>query len=422
MASSSHSPESPPPASPDSPPPHLRPLVTALLESNYFATLPFFLHQFLPSPNEEKPSKKEILGFLSFNEPFSFSLKLANLFSLHHPLHIRYGAVLLLQETLAATPTNENVKIYCDTILQLKNLILDPFKIEIQEKLLPLLSSAIALLACRIYDSDLGGWLELLEYTVSCITSDSDDCDSVLKQRKGLMLLAKLPYGISEHQEFWNNLYDDLCENLCDRILDETADKNSQSFVFDSLYTMLVITLRLEDYSSGTKILLLLVDHIHEHSDEEILLRRFQALAHFVSQDVYQVLNGKEWYVFEAMLKIVERNKSKEVRRAAVEVIEGLVKDRLNIMESSDVDAQRVIKISLDMMFESDTQCSILGKTMLNWLSFKNEKERGLVFRKLMAFLLTTYFGSKYLKKRHGVMVVGSRFADKNMIQFSPLK
>ncbi|OIV95710.1 hypothetical protein TanjilG_01504 [Lupinus angustifolius] len=394
----------------------LQPFTSTLLESNYIASLVVFIHKFIQTPINHKHSKKRILDSLSFHYPNTFCLKLANLLALNPPIHIANEAVLLLRETLKVTPRNHIHRIRCDILLELRSLILEHFKVEIQEKLLPLLTETIASLTYRIYAFPSGGWLELLEYIVSCVTLNSnDDGDSVLKQRKGLMLLADLPESIAEHRGFWKKRYDVLCENLLARMVDRNANENSQALGFDSLHMMLKIAQPLRGYKIGGSILLILLEFIDRHSNEEIVVKRVLGLRNFVSMDVDLVLSGKGGNVLQAMLRIVDKNgASKELRCAAVEVLKGLGKNRRSIMaavmkELSDVDAQRVIKLSMDMMFESDTRCFELGKSLLNWLSFR---EGSFVFHMFMNFLKTTYAASKDLKKRHTIMIVIARFAD----------
>ncbi|KAE9594419.1 hypothetical protein Lalb_Chr18g0053601 [Lupinus albus] len=415
--------------SPESPPQFLlhgsdlQPFIPLLLESNYIVSLVIFIHKFIQTPIIHKHFKKRILDSLSFHYPNSFSLKLARLLSLNPPFHIRNEAVSLLQQTLTVTPTNHYHRIRCDIFVELKSLILEQFKAEIHEKLLPLLSTTIADLAHRIYAFPCGGWLELLEYIVSCVrlnSNDDHDHDSVLKQRKGLMLLADLPGNVAEHCEFWKNNYTYLCQNLVVRIVDENARGDLKALVFFSLSTMLEIAQPLGEYKIGRLILSILLEKIDRHSDEEIVVTRFHFLRNFVSLDVDLVLSGKEGNIFYAMLRVADKNgASKELRCAAVEVIKGLGESRLSIMDKlmkklSDVDAQRVIKVSMDMMFESDTQCFELGKSLLNWLSYRGEGS--FVFPMLMDFLKTTYAASKDLKRRHTVMIVIARFAVENVI------
>ncbi|KAF1891536.1 hypothetical protein Lal_00012429 [Lupinus albus] len=83
--------------------------------------------------------------------------------------------------------------------VELKSLILESFKIEIQEWLLPQLTTIIVNLTARIHTFQIGGRVELLEYVVSCVSSDSDD---ELKLRKGLIWLVGIPCDVVENEEF----------------------------------------------------------------------------------------------------------------------------------------------------------------------------------------------------------------------------
>ncbi|OIW14147.1 hypothetical protein TanjilG_21287 [Lupinus angustifolius] len=382
---------------------NLKPFATFFLESNDIGPL----LNFIQTPNN---SNKRILESFSSNYPNSFSLKLSRILSLNPPFGIRHKTAFLLEDTLLITEKNNIRRIRCDMFLELKHLILDPFKIELEERLFYPLTAAISDLASRIYEFSIGGWIELLEYIISCFFSlNSNDEDSVLNQRKGFMLLAGLPEDVSEHTEFWKNHYSALFENLAARMLDETSNEVLQALTYDALHTMLKIAQPLGEYEIGGSILLIILDCIDQHWNEETVLGRFEDLADYVSRDVDQVLNGKEGNVFRAMVQIAEKNgASKKLRIAAVEVLEGLNEDRIFIMETiineiSDVDVQRGFKVSLDMMFESDKKCIKFGKTLLNWLCLKRDENS--VFRFLVEFLKTTYTDSKDLRKRHAVMI-----------------
>ncbi|CAL0334809.1 unnamed protein product [Lupinus luteus] len=391
---------------------NLKPYATFLLEPNNGGQL----LSFILSPNN---SKKTILESFSSNYPNSFSLKLSRMLSFKPPFAIRRKIAFLLEDTLLITDKNHIRRIRCDMFLELKQLILDPFKIELVERLFYPLSMAISDLASRVYEFSIGGWIELLEYIILCFSSsNSNDEDSALKQQKGLLLLGGLPEGVSEHAEFWKNHYSALFENLAARMLDETSDEVLRALTYDSLHTLLKIAQPLGEYEIGGSILLIILDCIDQHWDEETVLGRFVDLTDYVSRKVDQVLNGKEGNVFRAMIRIGEKNgASKELRIAAVEVLVGLNEDRIFIMEKiineiSDVDLQRVFKVSVEMMFESDKKCFKCGQTLLNWLSLKGDANS--VFHFLVEFLKTTYIDSKDLKKRHAVMIFIARLVNEN--------
>ncbi|KAE9598821.1 hypothetical protein Lalb_Chr15g0085071 [Lupinus albus] len=392
----------------------LKPYATILLESNDVVQLLNFIET-------RNIANKKILESFSSDYPNSFSLKLSRILSLNPPFRIRRETAFLLEDSLLVTDKNNIRRIRCDMFLDLKHLFLDPFKIELEERLLYPLTAAITDLASRIYEFSIGGWVELLEYIVSCFSSlNSNYEDSVLMQRKGLMLLAGLPEGVSEHKEFWKNHYSALFENLAARMLDETGNGILRALTYDSLHTMLKIAQPLGEYEIGGSILLIILDCIDQHWNEEIVLGRFEDLADYVSSDVDKVLNGKEGNVFRAMIRIAEKNgANNELRIAAVEVLHGLNEDRFFIMETiineiSDVDVQRVFKVSLDMMFDSDKKCSTFGKTLLNWLSLKGDENS--VFPFLLEFLKTTYTDSKDLRKRHAVMIFIVGLVNKNVM------
>ncbi|KAE9594418.1 hypothetical protein Lal_00001411 [Lupinus albus] len=392
----------------------LRPTATALLDSNDVEPLLIFIDDFTQTPIKKKQSKKKVFDSLAFHYPNSFILKLAKLLSHNPPLRIRNEVVSLLQETLIEKHGNNYKIIRCDMLIDLNPLILESFKIEIQEKLLPQLTNIIVDLAARIHTFRIGGWVELLEYIVSCISSDSDD---ELKLRKGLMLLADLPCDVVENKEFWKNHYGAIHENLVNRLLVESDNEDLQALTFDSMFRMLGIAQPLEEYEIGNSILLILLEFIDQHSKEEIVVKRVQNLVDFVCMDVDVIMNGKEMIVFRAMLRIVEKNDaSRELRCAAIQVLKELSEVRWNIMyeiiyEISDANVERIIMVSLNMMFESDEQSSELGQVLLNLLSFNDDGI--LVIRTATDFFRTTYAASRDWQQCHEGMIMVAAFADR---------
>ncbi|XP_019418044.1 PREDICTED: uncharacterized protein LOC109328875 isoform X2 [Lupinus angustifolius] len=398
----------------------LRPTATALLHSNDVEPLRIFIDDFTQTPIKRKHSKKKVFDSLALHYPNSFLLKLSKLLSINPPIHIRNEVVSLLHETIIETHGNDYDIIRCDMFIELKPLILESFKIELQERLLPQLAKIIMDLAARIYKFGIRGWVELLEYIVSCIYSDSDD---ELKLKKGLMLLADLPCNAVENEEFWKNHYGALHVNLVNRLLAESDNEDLQALIFDSMFKMLGIAQPLEEYEIGDSILLILLEFIDQHSKEEIVVKRVQDLVDFVSMDVDVILSGKEGIVFRAMLRIVEKNDaSRELRCAAIQVLKELSELRWDIMgkviyEISDANVARVIMVSLSMMFESNEQSSKLGQFLLNLLSFNDGGI--LVVRAAAVFLRTRYAASRDWKEYHRGMIIVAAFADERQNDIS---
>ncbi|CAL0301412.1 unnamed protein product [Lupinus luteus] len=391
----------------------LQPAATALLDSTDVEPLRIFIDDFTQTPIKKKQSKKKVLDSLAFHYPNSFFLKLTKLLSINPSIRIRNEVVSLLHMTLIDTHGNDYDIIRFDMFVEIKPLILESFKIELQERLLPQLTEIIVDLAARIYRFQIGGWVELLEYIVLCILSYSDD---ELKLKKGLMLLADIPFNAVENVEFWKNHYGALHLNLMTRLLVESDNEDLQALTFDSMFRMLGIAPPLEEYEIGDSILLMLLKFIDQHSKEEIVMKRVQDLGDFVSMDVDVILSGKEGNVFRAMLRIVEKNDaSRELRCAAIEVLKELSEVRWNAMveviyEICDANVERVIMVSLSMMFEFNKQSYQLGQVLLNLLSFNDGGI--LVVRVAGEFLRTRYAASRDWKECHRGMIFVAAFAD----------
>ncbi|XP_019439512.1 PREDICTED: ran-binding protein 6-like [Lupinus angustifolius] len=410
----------------------IQPTATSLLESNSVELLEIFINEMIQNP--ENKSLVQMFDSLAFHYPNSFSLKLARLLLLDPPLRIRNEVVLLLNETLAQTHRNDLHKISSGVLLKLKESILESFKIELEEVLLPLMSETVANLASRIYAYPLGGWLELLQYIVSCISLNSYDDDSVLMQRKGLMLLADLSSSNVQNGDFWKNHYRDLYENLLARFVVENPNENLQALTFNALHTMMGMAQSLGESEIGSAIFSMLLDCIGHHSNEDIVLKRVQDLGNFFPKDVVGVMNGKEERVFQVMLQIAENEvASEELRYAAVNALQELDGAKVGLMkklikELSYDDAQRVLKVSLyfllgieddPLWFEFEMKRSVfaglsarfkLGESLLNWLSF--EGDGSMIVPMAIESLKTTYSASIDWRKRHAGMIVIAALAD----------
>ncbi|OIW14145.1 hypothetical protein TanjilG_21285 [Lupinus angustifolius] len=411
----------------------LQPTATSLLHSYGVVSLQNFINDFTKVPLKKRNAKKKLFNSLAFHYPTSFSLKLAKLLLIHPPIHIRSEVVSLLRETLTETHGKDDRKISCLILVEIKSPILESFKNEVEEVLLLPLSETIANVASRIYGFSIGGWLELLEYIVSCVSLNRNDDDSVLKQRKGLMLLAELSSDVIENREFWKNHYVGLYENLVVRMVDETANENFQNLTFNALLALMGMSQALEEFEVGGDILLLLLDYIDRNPREEIVLNRVQDLGDFISLDVDEVIDGKEENMFQSLLRIAEKeDASEELRCAAVQVIKELDEKNVYTMakvmnEISDVDARRVLKVSLLMMlrieedplwFKSNeeskagiSQSFALGRFLMYWLCF--EADGSIIVPMAIEFLKTSYSASKNWRKRHAGMLLIAAFSER---------
>ncbi|KAE9598844.1 hypothetical protein Lalb_Chr15g0085311 [Lupinus albus] len=412
---------------------NLRPTAAKILESNQVEPLQKFIQEFTELPIRKKYAIRKIFKSLSYHYPASFSLKLANLLLLHPPLHIRNEVVFLLHKVLIET--HEDRRIAYAILVELKTPIFESFKIELEELLLVQLSEIIGNLDSRMNEFNFGGWIELHEYIVSCVSLNSNDEDSVLKQRKGLMLLADLPRDIVQMREFWNVHYSAVYNNLKARMLDETANENFQALTFDALLRMMGMAQNLGEIEIGRAIFSMLFDCIGRHSNEAIVLRRVHDVGDFVVTGVGEVINGKEKNVFQSMLGIAEKkDASEELRCAAIQVLKDIGEENEDIMlpvinELSYDDAQRAVKVSMDMLlcieddpiwFEFDEEETLsaglsesfeLGKFLLNCLFCQGDGS--IVVPITFELLKTTYAASKDWRKQHAEMIVISALADR---------
>ncbi|OIW14131.1 hypothetical protein TanjilG_21271 [Lupinus angustifolius] len=412
---------------------HLRPTAAKILESNSVEPLQNFIQEFTELPNRKKYARKKIFKSLSYHYPASFSIKLANLLLLHPPQHIRNEVVLLLHKVL--TRTHDDRRIGYAILIELKTPIFESFKIELEELLLAQLSKTIGNLDSRINEFPSGGWIELHEYIVSCISLNSNDDDSVLEQRKGLMLFANLSNDTVQMREFWKIHYTAVYNNLKARMLDETSNEYFQALTFDALLTMIRMAQNLGGTEIARSIFLMLLDCIGRHSDEAIVLRRVHDLGDFVFMGAGEVINGKEKNVFQSMLGIAEKkDASEELRYAAMQVLKDIGEENGDIMlpvikELSYDDAQRVLKVSMDMLlcieddpiwFEFNEEESIsaglsesftLGKFLLNLLFCQGDGS--IVVSIAFELLKTTCAASKDWRKHHAEMIVISALADR---------
>ncbi|KAK7289774.1 hypothetical protein RIF29_03703 [Crotalaria pallida] len=412
---------------------------TSLLQSNDVAPLRTLIQEFTQLPNPNKDAKKKLFNSLSLYYPNSFSLKLAKLLYTHPRRHIRKEVVWLLQETLIETHGNDNLRISCAVLVELKSLLLESFKIELYVPLLAPLSKTIANVASRVYEFPLEGWVELLEYIFSSVVTSSiyEDDYTVFNRGKGLMLLADSSSDIFQNEEFWKHRYGHLCGTIIARMLDEMVSETFQQLTFDALLTALQITqpCLLNKYENMMALILdMMMRCIDQHPSENIVLKRLENFVDFILSDFGTVVHGKEEFEFQAILRIVDKKDvNEELRCAAVQLLQYLDETSMDNMKAiikglSDVDAQRIITVSMDMLlcieddplwFEINKRESIcaglsrsfkLGKFLLNWLSMA--ADGGLVIPMAIEFLKTTYATSEDWRKRHARMIAIAGFAD----------
>ncbi|MCI28054.1 importin-like protein, partial [Trifolium medium] len=83
-------------------------------------------------------------------------------------------------------------------LIALKEPLLNSLKNESNESILRPLCETIGLVAARLYQFPLGGWLELLQYVCDCFSGSTK-----LNHMKALIMLAELPEEVVENREFW---------------------------------------------------------------------------------------------------------------------------------------------------------------------------------------------------------------------------
>ncbi|CAL0334794.1 unnamed protein product [Lupinus luteus] len=408
----------------------LRPSAVKILESDSVEPLEKYIQEFTELPARKKYAQKKIFKSLSSHYPASFSLKLANLLLLHPPLHIRNEVVLRLYKVL--TQPHDYRRIGYAILVELKNPILESFKIEFEELLLVQLSEAIGNLDSRINEYRLGGWIELHEYIVLCVSLNSNDEDSVLK---GLILLGKLLDNAGQMIEFWSIHYTFIYNNLKARMLDDTANENFHALTFDALLTMMRMAQNLRVVEIGRSIFSMLLDCIGRHSNEGIVLKRVCDLGNFAFMGAGEIIIGKENNIFHCMLGIAEKkDTSRQLRYAAIQVLKDIGEENDDIMLPVIKglymdDALRVLRVSMDMLlcieddpiwFELDEEESIsaglsksfeLGKFLINLLFC--QCDRGIVVPIAFALLQTTHAASKDWREHHAEMVVIAALADR---------
>ncbi|XP_061340360.1 uncharacterized protein LOC133286875 [Gastrolobium bilobum] len=410
-----------------------------ILQSEDLSKLQTAIEEFSKSSTKKKNlESKRLFDSLALHYPNAFSFKLAKLLNLQPPLDIRTVAVDLLHQTLTKTHGHGDLwKINKAMLMELKNPLLQSVKIESEESLLPPLCKTIGNVASRVYEYPLGGWKELLEYVCSCVSGDSN-----LNHRKGLMLLAELPFDASGNREFWENgNYGTLTARVS--MLVNSTDEEFQGLKFDASFALMGMSINLGRTEVCDSLLPITLEFIDRHVEEKTVVDRLRRLADLVCLDEGEIFKGKEGDVFQGMLRLAEaEGASEELRCAAVLVLKELDEENMDAMENVMknlplVEVKRVLALCMEMLtcvqddplwYELDNvnceEAGMLsesfrrGKFLLNWLC--SEGDESIFIPTVIEMVRETYIADKDWRKRHaGIMAIGriAQGQSKDMIQ-----
>ncbi|PNX56248.1 importin-5, partial [Trifolium pratense] len=310
MASTSTATERPsssPPATSQPPQPtttsfDLQPHVTKILESNGTSSLQETITNFISS---KKPSFITIFKSLAHHYPNEFAFKLAELLNLHPDFLIRTETVSILLNIF-----KESDKLNSTTMLiSLKEPLLNSLMIESNKSILRPLCEIIGLVAARLYQFSLGGWLELRQYVCDCFSGSTK-----LNHMKALIMLAKLPEEVVEDREFWlgYGYYDVLFKNLLNFV--NSLDQELRELTFNASLVVIKMSRGLERTDVCDSLLrklreltfnASLIDLQYGGEDDLLdvdLLHMVKCLGDLVRLHIEETFNGKEGDVFWCML------------------------------------------------------------------------------------------------------------------------
>ncbi|XP_045824991.1 ran-binding protein 6-like [Trifolium pratense] len=360
--------------------------------------------------------------------PNSFSFKLAKILQLQPSLQIRTEVVTFLLITLhegVNKPMNSSI------LLQLKNPLLNSLMMESEEIMFPWLCELIGQVAERLYLYSLGGWDELLQYFITCLSGESE-----LNNKKGFIMLTEFPVDVAQNKEFWLN--DGRFDLVCAKILESvySDDNESKALGYNAAISLMLLSKDLQRTNVSEILLPMLLNIIDQHEEDAGLVSKLKRLVDLVTLDDGNILRGKHREVFWCMIQVAEiEDASDELRYEAVNIIRELDKENVTAMEGviknlSLADMRRVVEVAINMMacivedplwFDVDnddcksagfTENFNLGQYLLNCLCLDGVDR---VFVPTAIDIIRTKFASDMLwRLRHAAMFAIASIAEKN--------
>ncbi|XP_058752345.1 uncharacterized protein LOC131625511 [Vicia villosa] len=329
------------------------------LESNDLSALREAIDEYVISNKET--FKTVFKSFVRYY-PNAFSFKLAKILELHPPLAVRTEIVALIHEVL---PEGVNNPLSSSILIELKNPILQSLMLESEEILFRSLCESIGLLADRMYrtsvgvlagklsESTLGGWEELLEYCISCLSGDSGGSES--ENKKGLMLLSELPLDVAQNREFWLNRgsFELVFANILQSIY--STNEEVKGLAYNASISLMLFSKDLQRTDICDFLVPILLNIVDQHGEEEILLSRLKRLGDLVSLDDGNIFMRKHDVLFWCMIRVAEAtDASEQLRSEAVYVIKELDTANVNVMECmiktlSEYEVRRIFEVAMNM-------------------------------------------------------------------------
>ncbi|WJX36975.1 hypothetical protein P8452_24799 [Trifolium repens] len=311
--------------------------VANFIESNDLSSLREAIHEYAQTKDE---SLMMIFESFAFHYPNSFSFKLAKILQLHPPFQIRTEIVPIL----LSIQKNPTIFVHSKILLALRNLLLDSIKVESEEILFPVLCKTIGLLADRLYRSSLG-WEELLQYTCDCISGDSKS-----NNKKGLMLFLESPVNVFQNIEFWLNQANFDLVVLKISEINYLMDQELRALVYDSSISLIILSRDFQRTDVYDSLLLILLNIIDQHGENEVLVYRISRLCDLISLDGENIFKGKYGEVFWCMIRAAEvEGASEEVRIVASTVLKELYEADV-IKNLSREEMKRVLVVAMNML------------------------------------------------------------------------
>ncbi|CAK8566679.1 unnamed protein product [Lathyrus sativus] len=315
-----------------------------LLESNDLSSLREAIDEYAIS---NKETFKTVFKSFTRYYPNAFSFKLAKILELHPPLLIRTEIVDLVHEVL---PEGVNNPLNSSILIELKIPLLQSLMLESEEILFRSLCESIGLLADKLYRTSLGGWEELLEYSVTCLSGESES-----ENKKGLMLLAELPLDVALDREFWlsRGNFDLVFASIFQSIY--STDEVIKGLAYNASISLMLFSKELQRTDICEFLVPVLLNIVDQHGEEEILLSRLKRLGDLISLDDGNIFKMKHDVLFWCMIRVAEAtDASEQLRSEAIYVIKELDTANVNVMEHmikifSEYEVRRIFTVVMNM-------------------------------------------------------------------------
>ncbi|CAJ2640673.1 unnamed protein product [Trifolium pratense] len=396
------------------------------IESNDLSSLQEAIDEYAQTEDE---SLLTIFKSFELNYPNSFSFKLAKILQLHPPFQIRTEIVAILH-SIQKNPTSF---LHSKILMAMRNLLLHSVKVESEEILFPVLCQTIGLLADRLYRSSLV-WEELLQYACDCISADSQS-----NNKKGLTLFVEFPVNAFQNREFWLNQGNFDLVVLKNSEFIYSMDQDLKALAYDSSISLMLLSKNFQKTDLYDSLLLILLNIIDQHGDEQVLVNRVSRLCDLVSLDDGNFFKGKYGEVFWCMIRAAEvEGASEELRIKTCTVIKELYEENV-IKNVSCEEMKRVLVVAMNMLscvvddplwYDVDYEYSVnvgltdafyLGIFLFNSLSLDGDEG---VFVPTAIEIITVKYASKIdWQLRHAALLAIGWIAERNfkgqdMIQY----